>query len=566
MWSSIKLARRWRLVTVAVVLVVTVLAIGCGGGTSSTTSPSPTVAAEQPVFRMGVIGTSIDSLNPYNAFTGVDFAAFMQMYPSLIQFSADLKAQPDLAQSWSTSTDGKTWTFKLRSDAVWTDGKPITASDAAFTINTAVKFQAGAAAGLAPFLLGVKDASATDSTTLVVNLDHPVAGMLANIFMLPIVPEHVWGPLAGGDGSKLKTLTNDPGKETVVVAGPFTVQKYDAKGTTLFVPVKTYYGKKPLIKGFGFQLFTNPDAAVQALKAGQVDITYSVPAAVTASLKGDAKLQVQGFTKTPMMFAVNNSPDFAKHPELRDVKVRQAIDIAIDRQQIVDTVYQGFATPGGSVLYPEFAPTFMSAPLSVPARDVTQANAILDGLGYKKSSDGIRVANGHPMKYTVLLYSALAGDMQRIFGVLKQNLADVGIALESKMTDNPLGLFIGKNGKYQDYDAWLAPFVGSPDPDSGLNIFTTSLRGAVSPTGVSDAAFDKLFAQESQETDPVARKAIIDQMVAMMQQNHMEIPLVYWQSIAAWDKRWQNVPDLASIFYFFSYTNKTEFTQLGVQQ
>ena len=169
------------------------------------------------------------------------------------------------------------------------------------------------------------------------------------------------------------------------------------------------------------------------------------------------------------------------------------------------------------------------------------------------------------MKYTVVLYSLLAGDQQRVFGVLKQNLADIGVAVESKMTDNPLGLFIGKNGKYQDYDMWLPPFVGTPDPDNQLSIFTTSLRGAVSPTGVSDPAFDKLFAQESQETDPVARKAIIDQMVAMMQQNHMEIPLVYWQVIVAWDKRWQNVADLASIFTIISYTNKAEFVRLARQ-
>ena len=342
-----------RVCLLIVPVLAAVAAIGCGGGSSSTSSATPSVAAEQPVFRIGSIGATINSLNPFNSFEEQEYASFMQMYPSLVQFSADLKAEPDLAQSWSTSTDGKTWTFKLRSDAVWTDGKPITASDAAFTMNTVVKFQTGVAAGLSPFVMGVKGASAPDATTLVVTLDHPLAGMLANIFMLPIVPEHIWGPLAGGDGSKLKTLTNDPGKETVVVAGPFTVQKYDAKGTTLFVPVKTYYGKKPLIKGFGFQLFANPDAAVQALKAGQVDIILHVPAAVTPSLKGDAKLQVQGFAETPLMFAVNNSPDFTKHPELRDVKVRQAIDIAIDRQQIVDTVYQGFATPGGSVLYPE---------------------------------------------------------------------------------------------------------------------------------------------------------------------------------------------------------------------
>jgi len=518
---------------------------------------------------MGAIagGATFDSLNPYNAYTLASLSIFMQIYPALIQYSADLEPQPDLAESWSTSEDGKTWTFKLRSDAVWTDGKPIKASDAAFTINTAVKFKSGVAAGVSPFVLGVHDATATDATTLVVTLDYPQPALLANILNLAILPEHVWGPLAGGDGAKLKTLTNDPSKETVVVAGPFTVQKYDPKGTTLFVPVNTYYGQKPLIKGFGLQLFTSPDAAIQALKAGQVDVIYPVPASAAASLKSDAKLEVQGLTKMPLMFAVNDSPTHVTHPELRDVKVREALNIAIDRQQIADAVYQGYAVPGGSFVYPEYAPTFMSAPLSVPSRAVTQANAILDGLGYKKGGDGIRVANGHPMTYTVLLWSAASADQQRLFGVIKQNLADIGVALVSKMTDNAMGLFVGENLKYQDYDAWFCSFGMNPDPDSALVMFSSGMADAgVSPTGARNAAFDKLFAQETQEMDPSARKALIDKAIAVLQSDHVEHALVYWQVIVAWDKRWQNVPDIASVFVTPTYLTKAAYVRLAVQQ
>ena len=94
----------------------------------------------------------------------------MQMYPYLVQYSADLQAQPDFAESWTTSADGLTWTFKLRSGAVWSDGQPITAKDAAFTINTAVEFQGGAAAVLSPAVPGIESATAVDDTTLDVKL------------------------------------------------------------------------------------------------------------------------------------------------------------------------------------------------------------------------------------------------------------------------------------------------------------------------------------------------------------------------------------------------------------
>ena len=396
-------------------------------------------------------------------------------YPALAQFSDDLQPQPDLALSWETSPDGLTWTFNLRDDAVWSDGKPITASDAAYTINTAVKFQAGAAANVSPFVVGIKDATASDATTLVVTLNSPQPALPANLMNLAILPEHVWGPLAVDDGAQLQTPTNDPATETVVVSGPFTVEKNDPQGTTIFTRVETYYGEKPLIPGYGLQLFTSPDAAAQALKAGDVDVSFPIPSSLAESLRADPNLEVQGTSKLPLVFGLNNSPNYTIHPELTDMRLREAIDIAIDREQIVSDVYQGYAVPGGSLIYPEYTPAYMSAPLSPVTRDVARANQILDEAGCTKGPDGIRMANGQPMEYTVVLWSARSGDHRRLFGVLKQNLAEVGISLVSEMTDDAWGAFIGYTpGEfYSTKDAWLLSYVGNPDPDSGLVMFSS---------------------------------------------------------------------------------------------
>jgi peptide/nickel transport system substrate-binding protein len=570
MSNHVESGRRRRPVLVAALVLVVLAAlivVGCGTPSPGGTSTSPSPSGDQPVFRIGAIGFAFSSLNPFVAYTAMDYAAFMQMYPSLVQFTnADLSVQPDLAETWSMSADGKTWTFKLRSDGVWTDGEPITAADAAFTINTTVKYQTGAAAMLSAYVVGVKEATATDATTLTVTLERPVAAFLANIFQLPILPEHVWSSFATGDGSKLKTPTNDPAKETVVVAGPFTVQKLDLKGTTIFQRVDTFYGQKPLIKGFGYQTFTNPDAAVQALKAGQIDAAYPLPPTVAPTLAKDASLKVQGFGTMPLEVALNDSPDYTKHPELLDPKVREAIDIAIDRPQIVETVFRGYAEPGGSLLLPQFAPKYMSSPLPVATRDVTQANAILDGLGYKKGSDGVRVANGRPMKYTILIWGLFKADHSRVFDVLKQNLADVGIALTSKVMDNPIPVFMGKDAKYRDYEGWLAVYGLTPDPDFSLLVYTGPMRGAYNPCGYSNAAYDKLYNEQNTATDAAARTAVIDKMVAKLQKDRVEIPLVYWQMATAWNAKWQNVADIGSVFGFFSYVDKTQFTKLALAQ
>ena len=90
----------------------------------------------------------------------------------------------------------------------------------------------------------------------------------------------------------------------------------------------------------------------------------------------------------PLTFGLNNSPNYKTHPELTDMGVREAINIAIDREQIVSDVFQGYAVPGGSLIYPEYTPTYMSAPLSSVTRNVARANEILDKAGYAKGPDG----------------------------------------------------------------------------------------------------------------------------------------------------------------------------------
>jgi len=370
--------RRTLVLVLALALAVAVTA--CGGGGSGA-GGSGTASGDQPVFRLGTVGMGYDSLNPFVGTYAQDYAAWMLMYPNLAQYTGDLKPQPDFAESWTTSADGLTWTFKTRAGATWTDGEPLTANDAAFTINTVVKLQGGAAAALSPFVPGVRSAKATDDTTLEVKLEHPSAALLANLFQLPILPEHFWAKYAEGDGAKLKTVTMDPAKEDLVVAGPFTIEKLDIKGTTIFKRVDSFYGPKPLITGYGFQLFTNADAAIQALKSDQVDCVYSLPPTAAEPIRSAGNLEIEGFGGgIPQTWIVNYSSNNTRHPELHDLQVREALDLAIDRSDMIDTVYGGFAVPGGSLLLNQYVPEFMTAPVPTSDRDVENGRRREDGL------------------------------------------------------------------------------------------------------------------------------------------------------------------------------------------
>lgn len=562
---------RYRPALVGLVLVILVAALlaGCGDSSSGgAPSASASPSGDQPILKIGVTPAGFDTLNPFVLYYAFDAFGYYQMYPYLTQFlGQSTEAQPDLAESWTVSEDGLTWTFKLRSGAVWSDGKPITANDAAFTMNTVVRLQGGAAAILSTAVPGIKSAEATDDTTLVISCERPIASMLTQMTFLPILPEHVWGPLAEGDGAKLKTITNDPAKETVVVAGPFAPEKVDLKGTTIFKRVETYYGPKPLITGFGVQAFSNADAMAQALKSGSLDVGAYLPPTAGEALADDPTLEVQGIGYVPQQLAVNYSGNSA-HRELSEPDVRQAISLALDRQAVIDDVYRGYGEAGGSVLVPPYVPQFMSDDVPTLGRDVAKANLLLDDLGYAKGSDGIRVADGVRMSYTLLIVNYMIATEAREVELFKAHLAEVGIEVKQKTADSAqyFADIFGPKGDYGTFDMAIWDWAAGPDPDLGLMTFSSAMLGVYNPTGYSSPKYDDLYAQQSAEVDASKRKAIIDQMSALLQQDVAEIPIAYAQNVTSWNAKWQNVPDAGFFGGWPNYAGKDIFTTLWLQQ
>jgi peptide/nickel transport system substrate-binding protein len=546
-------------------ILVAAFVVGCGddsnGGSGGGGSASP--AADQPVFRLGSVNDPYDSLNPFNARFTSSFTALTLMYPNLVEISPTLEAIPDLAESWSTSTDDKTWTFKLHSGAVWTDGEPITAADVVFTIETVLKYKDDAAAYLATLIPTVTGATAVDDTTVEVSLSAPSPAMLSDLYLLPILPEHVWAPLATGDGSKLKTPTLDPAKEEVVVAGPFTIEKLDVKGTTIYKRVDAFYGQKPLITGYGFQIFTNADAAVQALKADQIDAAYFLPASSTAAFEEGSGFTVQGFGQLPWFLAPNCSKNFTSHPEMQDPKVREALSLAVNRQPIIDSVNRGFAAAGGWPLLEAYVPQFLSQAMPVPSQDTAAANQMLDDLGYAAGSDGIRVADGVKMSYDILVYAPYRATDGRTAEQLAQDFAAIGVEAKAKLLDDPYTAMWGND--YKDYAFLLTGWGVAPDPSGQLALATSAYLGVSSPTGFSDPTYDKLYDEQSAQVDPEKRKAIIDQMAGILEEQQVYIPLYSGQVITAWSDKWTGVQDAGSPLGFYMPLNNQVFNALAVQ-
>src|SRR5215467_10631506 len=377
----------------AAAAVVAALAVAACGGSSSGGGE----VKEGGVFRLGS-SSSIDSLNPFVAFQADAYSTFEYIYPYLVQYNPKLQFVPDFATTWQESPDGKTWTFHTRPNAKWSDGKPLTAADAAWTLSTSIKFQNGPTAN-ATGITHMVSAKAPNATTLLVTYKQPVANALSQLQQTPILPEHIWAKYATGNGKALTTFTNPA---PIVSGGSFILQKYTPKQIAQFKRNPNYNGPKPHIDGLGLQFFQTDDAEITALKAGQLDGIETVPPTAVATLKAAHFVVRQSpGTQWDDLIINSNPQQDASHKELLNPLLRQAFDDAIDRQQIVKTSLLGYGQPGSTIIPPSTG-HWHDPSITPSSFNLAKAAQLLDQAGYKMGSNGVRVADGHPMSYTII--------------------------------------------------------------------------------------------------------------------------------------------------------------------
>jgi peptide/nickel transport system substrate-binding protein len=505
---------------------VGVVAYSASGGTSESKAGG--------TFRIGT-SSRIDSLNPYVAFNQDAYSSFEYIYPFLIQYDkTSRKFVPDFATSWSASKDGKTWTFHTRKGAKWTDGKPLTASDAAWTINIDIKYQAGGAANTAGLIAHIKKASAPNPNTLVIKYQAAAGNVLGQFQQFPILPKHIWAKHTGHNGTDLKRFANSA---PVVGAGPFKLIKFQKDQIALFQRNGSFYGEKPKADAFGLQMFSNEDALVSALKANDIDAIEDVPGTAIKTLKGSFNVRsVPGVSQTD--FIINSNPKKKAHRELLNLKVKEAFAHAIDRKQIVNVVFLGYAKAASSIIPPATGAWF-NPKLKPEKFDLGLANRILDRLGYKKGSDGIRTAQGHKMSYEVITPTDLPS-ANRTFQILQPDFKKIGVRLVQRALDSTAAFdAIGApNYKYLNFDLALWNWVALIDPDFMLSVVTCAQFGGWSDSGYCNKKYDKMYSKQQLTPNQVKRRSIVRQMQSYLYKQRPYIWLAATDAVWAVSKSW----------------------------
>lgn len=383
---------------------------GAGEGGSTPSGSGSEGASSQVIVAMNAGSEPAAGFDPLVAWGCGEHVHEPLIQSTLITTDENLEFINDLATSYSCSDDGLTWTFELRDDVAFTDGEPLTASDVAFTVNSAIQSDT-----FEGDLSMVDEAVAANDTVVELHLNKPYNALLYTLAVLGIVPEHAYGD---GYGS------------APIGSGRYMLERWDRSQQAIFSANPDYYGEPPLMERV-VVVFMEEDAALAAVQAGEVDIAYTYATHAQQSFDGyelvsyatvDSRgislpTQPAGGTKSEggTSYAMGNDVT-------SDLSVRRALTYAIDRDAVIENVLSGYGKPAYSVS--DDMP-WSSDDMKVEL-DRDLAARLLDDAGWTIASDGVRAKDGVRAAFDIW-YSSDDSARQAIANELSNQFAQIGI-------------------------------------------------------------------------------------------------------------------------------------------
>ncbi len=507
-----------KLFVLSLLVLLSLILSACGGNQPAAPAATNAPAATElpsSILRIGWSGKP-DTLNPAYAFLSESYTIFHLIYSTLTTQSTDGSYVGLLAQDWSVSADGLTWTYHLKDGFIWNNGEPFTADQLVWAINAIMKDTEGWAT-LSSYTAGFKEVTTTDATTIVIVTEYPIANMdYRTSFLYAFYPP---------DFEKFSTAEElqNFGNDAPIGTGPFILKNFDKDtGVVLLDANKEYVDGAPKIDRLIFQTFDNTDAMVQALKVGDIDMLTSVPASAFETVKGFENVKTTAIHNSYFYELIinsvdpNNDPAPTGNPALADPAVRLAIAHSINKQDIVDIVFQGLAAPGDSIIAPAMGGGFWHDPniKDIPF-DTAEANRILDKAGYVLGSDGVRTKGNLRLEFRLQFPSTLSV-YARIADMMADWFKQAGMKANPETMDEDS--LIASTTAVGDYDLVLWSWEPDPDPDFILSVLTTVqfLEGGWSDSGYHNPAYDQLYLDQQQLVDKTARQQAIWKMQEMI--------------------------------------------------
>jgi peptide/nickel transport system substrate-binding protein len=476
------------------VAIVAALVVAVGG---CSTGDRVDLGGDASGRLVAAIAGEPDQLDPNKTSAYFSFEVLENVYDTLVEPDANLQMRPALAESWDTAPDQLQWTFHLRRGVTFHDGSPLTADDVVYTYRRIIDEKLPNSDKLS----AVADVRATDPATVTIRLKQPTPNLLTNL-----------GGFKGMAIVQRKNVESGQIGTHPIGTGPFAFESQKSGDSITLKANPSYWGGAPKVSGIIFRFIPEKSTALSALQAGEVDWTDSIPPQRVSQLRDDDSVTLSVTPSNDYWYLALNEA----RPPWNDVRVRQAIAYAIDRDAIVTATSYGTATvnqlaiPKGDYAYTDYAKYHY---------DIEQAKRLLSQ------------ANAAPQKLDMLVTTEYPETVTAA-QIIADNLAPLGITVNIRTVDFATWLDEQNSGHF---DMLMMGWLGNIDPDD-FYYAQHHTDGSSNAQKYSNPEVDRLLDAGRVETNPEVRAGIYRKAATTIADDCSYIYLYNPSVIQAWTK------------------------------
>ena len=464
---------------------------------------------------------AVDGLSPDYTGPTVNWSMITQIHNGLTEMDPWYEYQPVLAESWEVTDDGLEYTFALRDDVVFHDGEAFTSEDVVYTF----EFYGNPdnATLSASDFDSIESVEAPDESTVVVTLLQPNAAFITKAGSAFIVPEHHHGSVGE------EQYAREP-----IGTGAFMLSEYVPAEFVEVVAFEDHFRGRPNLDGVRLNVVPEPSVRAIALETGDADSSvWSLQTEDNIRLRDSGDFQTYISSST----AVNNFPMDNTSPQLSEKVVRQALMYAIDRDAIVNDLWQGLAVKATTNLSPALSFFHDDSGVKMYEYDPEMARQMLDDAGWVVGADGIREKEGVRLSWTC---GIIAGDQARrpIAESLQQWVSEIGCEMEI-IESTAMSEEIRDHNIQMGLHNWTYGGSGG-DPDASSTLHS---KYSGSRVHYSNPEMDDLLDQGLAETDPAARQEIYKRIQEIFCEDVPILYLQYWDWFVFFSQRVKGLPE-----------------------
>ncbi|ATW27914.1 ABC transporter substrate-binding protein [Candidatus Formimonas warabiya] len=488
---------RRKMALLLVAFMIAAFFTGCGQKTNEPAATADQGKADKELV-VGVVKAN-SNFDPYGSY-GDETYGHMQVYDTLVLKDKDGKMVPSLAEKYEVSPDGKTITFYLRKGVKFSNGTEFKASDAKFSIDQGIKSSYTSWA-----MVSAAGCDVVDDYTIKVYLKKPDVSFLERLTWIYLVSESAYQQYGDQYG---KTV------ESTIGTGPYILKGWQPGTECDFEANSSYFRGAPGINKVIFKTISDPNAAVIALQTGEIGLYLKdVPGMAVETLSNNDKVTLTPFSSYVFMDVLMN----CKTGPFADVKLRQAVAYAVDREKMLQVGTEGQGTivdyPGG--------PDYIGNPnlKTWYQMDLEKAKQLVKEAGMEGKTVTIKTMDTDPWPK---LATALQDDLSKI-------------GLNAKVEQLEINAYSDKIWQKKDYEIAISRYwSGTKDMSETMGLLETG--GSMNHCQYSNPAIDPYLTKASAEMDTEVRKQLYTEAIKIFTQDIPLIPLYYTQGTRAYTK------------------------------